>query len=565
MRRFFLAAVTIALMLLLSGCSTKEEKTNKWDVFVDNFISEYLEQNPTTAVHAGLHEYDGQFPDWSPDGISKQIKWFYDKRKAAEQFPGNELTGTQKFEREYLYSIIDNKLFWLEDAKIPFKNPMFYLDKINPSVYLTREYAPLKERMKSYIKYANNFPAAVKYIKQNLQLPLPKTFAVLGRNSFKGYVEFFSKDLPEIFESVNDDNLQKELAAANQKAIDAAIEMRDWFESILTESNGSYALGPELFKKMLWATERVDVPLDELKKIAEQDLNRNLKALKEACEKFAPGKSIEECIAIMTSHKPEKGAVESASEQLKMLKKFLIDKSIVSIPYKDEALVDEAPPYNRWNFAYIETPGIYEKNLPAVYYIAPPDPTWSKEMQQQYIPGNADLMFTSVHEVWPGHFLHSLHKRNSPFKVSGVFWGYAFGEGWAHYTEEMMYDLGLGNYDPEYQIGELVNALLRNIRFLSAIGLHTEGMTVEGSKRMFIEKGYIDPGNAMQQAARGTYDPAYLNYTMGKLMIKKLRRDWLTANPDKKLKDFHDKFLSYGSPPIPLVRKDMVGDGGSLF
>jgi uncharacterized protein (DUF885 family) len=147
-----------------------------------------------------------------------------------------------------------------------------------------------------------------------------------------------------------------------------------------------------------------------------------------------------------------------------------------------------------------------------------------------------------------------------------VFWGYAYGEGWAHYAEEMMYDEGLGNFKPEYKIGQLVNALLRNGRFLSAIGLHTEGMTAEESKKMFIEKGYINQGDAKQQAARGTFDPAYLNYTMGKLIIMKLREDWLNANPDKTLKDFHDKFLSYGGPPIPLVRKDMLGkDIGSLF
>jgi len=269
---------------------------------------------------------------------------------------------------------------------------------------------------------------------------------------------------------------------------------------------------------------------------------------------------------IVANDKPTGGAVQGARDQLALLKKFLVDNDIISIKGNEEAHVDEAPPYNRWNFAYINIPGIYEEGLPSTYYIAPPDPSWPAEVQMGYIPGKTKLLFISVHEVWPGHFLHSLHRNQSDYNLAKVFWGYAYGEGWAHYAEEMMYDEGLGDFEPEYKIGQLVNALLRNLRFLSAIGLHAEGMSVEESEKMFIEKGYINPGDAKQQAARGTFDPAYLNYTMGKLIIMKLREDWLKANPDKALKDFHDAFLSYGGPPIPLVRNDMLGtEDGSLF
>ena len=564
MKKIFL--VTLLAIIVLTGCKKETDNRGKWDDFTNNFIKEYLDRNPVRAVHAGLHQYDGQFSDLSPAGIQNEIKWLRDQQKKVVQFDEKDLSGKEKFERESLISIIDGELFWLEDAKAPFKNPMFYLGLINPSVYLTRDYAPLDKRMQSYIKYANNLPLVLKYMKENLSLPLPKTFATLGKNSFTGYVEFFTNDLPEIFESVKSNELQKEFALANKNAIESVTEMRDWFEKILPGSNGSYSLGSDLFRKMLLKTEKVDVPLAELKKIGEADLQRNLTALKKACKEYAPGKSFKECIAIMNSNKPKGGAVKGAAEQLKMLKQFIIDKNIVSIPGKEEALVAEAPPYNRWNFAYIEDPGIYEKDLPAIYYIAPPDPNWPKDVQEKYIPGNARLLFTSVHEVWPGHFLHSLHIRNGNNPLAGIFWDYAYGEGWAHYTEEMMYDEGLGNYKPEKKIGQLIAAFLRNVRFLSAIGLHTEGISVEESKQMFTDNAFSDEGNASQQAARGTYDPAYLNYTMGKLMIRKLKTDWLNENPGKTLKDFHDKFLSYGSGPIPLVRKYMLkNSSGSLF
>jgi hypothetical protein len=252
--------------------------------------------------------------------------------------------------------------------------------------------------------------------------------------------------------------------------------------------------------------------------------------------------------------------VEGARTQLAGLRQFIVDKDLVTIPGPEQAKVEEAPPFNRWNFAYIEIPGPYEKNLPSVYYIAPPDPTWSKADQQAYIPGKADLLFTSSHEVWPGHFLQFLHANRAHWKFGQLFVGYAFAEGWAHYAEEMMFDAGLDDATPEAHIGQLTNALLRDVRYLSAIGLHTGGMTVAQSEQMFRDKAFQDPGNARQQAARGTYDPAYLNYTMGKLMIMQLRQDWIAAHPGPNaLKAFHDQFLSYGGPPIPLVRAQMLG------
>ena len=247
--------------------------------------------------------------------------------------------------------------------------------------------------------------------------------------------------------------------------------------------------------------------------------------------------------------------------QLGGLKAFLTEKRLVSIPGTEEALVEEAPPYNRTNFAYIDIPGPYETNLPSVYYIAPPDLAWTPEEQAAYVPGRADLLFVSVHEVWPGHFLHSLHANRVRSKYGRVYSGYAFSEGWAHYTEEMMWEAGLGEGDPEIHIGQLQNALLRNVRFLSAIGLHAGSMTVEQSERMFRESAFQDPGNARQQAARGTYDPAYLNYTLGKLMIRKLREEWTAGRGGREAwGEFHDAFLSYGGPPIPMVRAAMLGD-----
>jgi hypothetical protein len=332
-------------------------------------------------------------------------------------------------------------------------------------------------------------------------------------------------------------------------------------------------LGEPLFLEMLKATERVDVPLAELSAVGEADLERNTRALRAACGTYLPGATLAACVQQMQSDKPAGGAVAGARAQLDGLRRFVIDHQVVTVPGDEQARVVEAPPYNRANFAFINVPGPYDTGVASAYNIAPPDPAWSVRERADYIPGQARLLFTSVHEVWPGHFLQFLYSNRNPSKVAALWVGYAYAEGWAHYCEEMMWDEGLGEGDPGTHVGQLVSALLRDVRYLSAIGLQTKGWTVAQSEAMFRERAFVDVGNARQQAARGSYDPQYLKYTLGKLMIRKLRDDWVArqpaaaggADPRPLWHAFHDQFLSYGGPPIPLVRQAMVGAGGTLF
>lgn len=524
------------------------------------FIDGYFQHNPVFAANAGKHEYDGKLPDYSPAGLKANADWLHAQRDAFAAFTDAQLDDQGRFRRDYVLAVIDGALFWLEDSGFPYNNPSFYTGDLSPSMYLTRPYAPLAQRMEAFIRYQEALPKAVEQIKANFKLPLPASYIDLGVNSFGGYASFFASDVPKIFAEVKDDALQARLKASNAAAIKATQAMADWLKSQKPHATQDFALGAEKFAQMLHATERVDIPLDQLKAAGEADLARNLAALKSACDQFAPGKSLKDCVAQEAADKPQGGAVEGARTQLASLRQFIVDKDLVTIPGSEQANAEEAPPFNRWNFAYIEIPGPYEKNLPSVYYIAPPDPTWPKAEQDAYVPGKAALLFVSSHEVWPGHFLQFLHSNRSDWKFGQLFVGYAFAEGWAHYCEEMMFDAGVEGATPEIHIGQLANALLRDVRFISAIGMHTGGMTMAQSEKMFLEQAFQDPGNARQQAARGTYDPAYLNYTMGKLMIMQLRDDWIAQHPGPHaLKAFHDQFLSYGGPPIPLVRGQMLG------
>ena len=574
---FRISLVLIGAMILFAvSCQPMNQPNNQkpagetsssWDAFVSEFLESYFVSHPDFAVRAGRHEFDGKLPDWSSEGIASENKRLHSMKDRARTFADSALDERQRFERDYLVSVVEGELFWRESAEWPFRNPYFYADGIDPDVYVSREYAPLDQRLKAYTAYAKSIPVALAQVQKNLRTPLPRSYVKIGHTSFGGLVSFYEKDVPAIFASVKDEQLQKDFREANASAITAMKGIDDWFKSQEATATDNFALGAEKFSEMLKATEGVDFPLDKLQEVGRRDLDRNLAALKEACATYAAGKTLNECVEKAESNKPTGGPVEMARKQLHDLKSFIAEKKIVSIPGTEEALVAEAPAYRRWNFAYINIPGPYEKNLPSTYYIAPPDPAWTQAEKDAYTPGQANLLFTSVHEVWPGHFLQFLHANRSPAKFGRAFVGYAFAEGWAHYTEEMMWEAGLGNGSPEAHIGQLLNALLRNVRFLSAIGMHTGKMTMADSEKMFLEEGYQDPGTARQQAARGTFDPAYLNYTMGKLMIRKLRDDWTASRGGKQAwQAFHDEFLKFGGPPVPLVRKAMLpGDTGSLF
>jgi uncharacterized protein (DUF885 family) len=616
------AALSLCLLVGLAGCNQgpqskapvkrpPSQASLQWQQISNGFVQSYFAAQPFFAAQSGKHEYDGQLPDLSAHGLKREVARLHDEHDQLTAVDPTALEPDERFDREYLLSVVDRDLFWLEKARYPFTNPYWYIGAIDPDMYLSRNYAPLDVRMKAYIKYARGIPKIVTDIQANLQGPLPKTYVELGIADFGGFVDFYKKDVAAVFASVNDPDLQKQLADADTQASNAMSNLTNYLIGLRKTATDKFALGKDLYGQMVKDTESVDIPVEQIEAAGRADLARNTEALKTECATYLPKGTLAACVAKVSAKKPPEGTLESARKQLVMLRDFVQKNNVVSIPNNDQALVADAPPYNRENAAFIQVPGPYDKGVAATYNIAPPNPKWNKAEQAAYIPSEATLLFTSVHEVWPGHFLQFLHSNSNPDKLEALWVGYAFAEGWAHYCEEMMYEEGLGKGDPELHIGQLTEALLRDVRLLSSIGMQTEGWSVEQSEKMFREQAFQDPGNARQQAARGTYDPAYLNYTLGKLMIRKLRTDWVAkmrtgaaaastpapvpaagsgpaaasapaaASPapaapaasaatgsgdDHALwHDFHDKFLSYGGPPIPLLRKQMLGEEGSLL
>jgi uncharacterized protein (DUF885 family) len=572
-KSLFLAAAAVTISGSLASCApvarppAQASTSTAWQAFVANYIEQSFRADPPFAVTSGRHEFDGGLPDWTPAGLAHEKQRLMRAISLASAFNPAGLTKEERFERDYLIAEARGSLFWIDAADQPHTNPAYYSGSLDPSVYVTVPYASPEVRLGSYVTYLRAIPKAAQQIRANIKTPMPISFVDYAKSAFGGYAEYFPGDGMQAFAGVGSSAHQAALKEASLAAAAAMKGLATWAEAQRPRAKGNFALGAQRFQQMLYDTEMVTTPLAELEAIGRADLKSNQDQLRAACTRWAPKRTMMACMDKMNANKPKGGPVAGARAQLAGLKTFILDKDIVSIPGTEEAKVEEAPPYNRQNFAYINIPGPYEKGLPSVYYIAPPDPSWPKAVQDGFVPGQADLLFTSVHEVWPGHFLNFLHANRSPFTFGKVFVGYAYAEGWAHYTEEMMRVAGLNGGDDETLIGQLSNALLRDCRFISAIGMHSGTMTQEQSRRMFRDQCFQDEGNARQQAARGTYDPAYLNYTMGKLMIRRLRDDWTATRGGRAAwKPFHDQFLSYGGPPIPLVRQQMMdGEAKAVF
>jgi uncharacterized protein (DUF885 family) len=571
MRALFVATA-MAAALAVTGCkvsnapgntgSAQLAETKDWPGFVNGFIEASFKANPGFAVAQGRHEYDGQVGDLSQAGIDAEVNRLKKAIADAQGFTDDKLAPEQRYQRDYLIAVAKGQLFWIDPAGAdqPHNNPASYLGAFDPSVYVTVPYAPKEKRLKSYIRFLQTVPTSAANMRANIKTPMATSFVDYAKNAFSGFVAYYPGDGMAAWKGVGTPDDQAALKTATDNAVKAMQETVTWVEGQRAASRPTFMLGKDKFQRMLADTEMVTTPVETLEQIGRADLAANQKLLGEACARYAPGQTLPDCMAKMSANKPQGGAVAGARAQLAGLKQFIQQHDIVTIPGPEEAKVEEAPPYNRQNFAYINIPGPYEKGLPSVYYIAPPDPSWPKAEQDAFVPGQADLLFTSVHEVWPGHFLNFLHANRSKDLFGRIFVGYAFAEGWAHYTEEMMRVKGVGGGTDETLIGQLSNALLRDCRFLSAIGMHTGSMTQQQSYDLFVNQCYQDSGNAKQQSARGTYDPAYLNYTMGKLMIRKLRDDWSASRGGEKAwKAFHDQFLSSGGPPIPLVRQQLRG------
>jgi uncharacterized protein DUF885 len=518
----------------------------------------------TVGVALGMHQYDGKLPDDSPGALVSRATFLSESRARLETFPAAELSEGSRFERDVFVTRLRAAIFELVARRTPWRSPLYYLGALSLIHYTSRDYAPVDERARAVLSVCRAARGYLATARTNLEAQMPRAVLGFAIQMIGGQIAFVEKDVAEAFSGVADPKLTTDLTAGLAELVGELGAFRDDLKNRLAQGTDEFALGEHSFLAMLEETEGVKIDLATLESVGRADLQRNQHALEAAARAFAPDKPLHEALAEASADRPSATEVVALGrQQVVSLREFLERHPIVTIPSGEQAEVRESPPFMRINFASIDQPGVFESRpLPSFYFISPPDPKWSEAEQRAYVPSREGLLFTTIHEVWPGHFLDRLHRVRLPSRIIKSFGSYATNEGWAHYAEEMMWDEGVAGQDPRAHIAQLLQALMRDGRFLSAIGLHTHGMTVAESQKLFVEQAFQDVGTARQQSMRGTLDPMYLNYTLGKLMILKLRADWhakMGAAFD--LRAFHDQLLSYGDAPLPLIRRAMLGEG----
>lgn len=503
-----------------------------------------IAQTPSTGRELGMHEYDGKIADHSEAGIRARIAFLEDARARLEAL-GPGVTPDAELDRRLALQAAEEDLFELTELETWRTRPDFYGELFGVDAYIVRDYAPLEQRAAAMLGHLRAAKPQVAHIRRNLRSPLSQPVVKTAIDIYQGHAEYLRGDVQTFLAKVADPQLR---AAAQAAALSMAAEAeaigRHLEQVELPRADQSHVLGRERYERLLQVQEALTTPIEELEKMAAEDLARN----KAAWEALAPTVEV---------GRPTAGnLMVSARKVVADSRTFMLDKKIVTMPGEDAVKVEETPPFMRWNSAFLNGPGPFDAaTLPAYYYITLPDPKWPAHEQEAYVMTWGDLIATSVHEVFAGHYVQGLWQRNAPTFVQKVTWSYSFGEGWAHYVEQMMVDEGFGAADPQTRLGQLGNALLRNCRFVASIGIHVRGMSVEEAKRRFVEDCKQSEPEARQQAVRGTFDPGYFAYTLGKLQILQLReeaRQKLGARFH--LGRFHDALLAHGAPPVPLIR-----------
>ena len=563
------------VVIVMAGSVSINAKPRSFHRLVDAYFEDYFKANPSQATITGFHQYDSQLEDFSLAAHQANRRRLLRYLAAFQAINPQALSQLDRDDREIMITTIHSALLEEDRVQMWRKNPDNYSSAVTSSIFslIKRNFAPSDERLRSVIAREKQIPRALMQARAVLLNP-PKIYTDIAIEQLPGNTDFFKTTVPESFSDVKDAPLLAEFKRSNDSAIAALNDYLSWLQKdLLPKSRGTFAIGAENYRLKLLYDEMVDVPLRRLLEIGYAQLHKDQQAFIDTARRIDPNKKPEEVLKELEKDHP--GAdklLSSAQQQLDGLRQFLIDKKIITVPGGDQAKVVETPSFARaTTFASMDTPGPYETKATEAYYnITLPDPSWPKDKQEEYLEGyNFPLLSNvSVHEVWPGHYTQFLWVKNLPelSKVRKLTSAGSNAEGWAHYSEQMVLDEGLYNNDPRYRLAQLVDALLRDCRYIVGIRMHTQGMTMAEAREFFIKEGHQVPVVGEMETKRGTGDPTYLMYTLGKLEIMKLRDDYQRKTGGQfSLQAFHDRFIKAGSPPVKIVRRELMGRDGPLL
>ena len=542
--------------------------------FADRYLAEGVYRfDPASGTAAGFHEYDRLLPSGSRTEIDEQIATLKKFLAEAQGFDAKGLSPVASADRELVISQIEGALLELESIRPWETNPDTYSSGASNAVFviMSRSFAPPAERLQSVIARERLIPRVFQSARENLKNP-PRIYTEVALEQLPGIVGFFQNDVPSAFKAVTDTNLLDEFRKTNQDVIDALKAYEQYLKSnVLPRSKGDFRIGAENYRKKLLYDEMVDTPLDRLLEIGFENLRRNQSEFQRvAAEIDAKRKPSEILEDLEKDHPAPDKLLDAFRGVLGGLRDWIAEHHIITIPSPVLPIVQETPAFERaLTSASMDTPGPFERVAKEAFFnVTLPEPAWPKEQVEEHMEGfnRGTVISTAIHEVYPGHYTQFLWLKQAPTKVRKLIGCSSNAEGWAHYSEQMMLDEGYGNGDKKLRLGQLQDALLRNARYIVGIEMHTGKMTYEQGIEFFVKEGYQTRANGERETKRGTSDPTYLYYTLGKLQILKLRTDYKKLKgAGFSLQEFHDSFMKQGFPPIRIVRRAMLGNDSPVL
>ena len=574
------------LSSLLTGCArllptpsaTASNGEAAFARLADEYIAGYLACRPQAGTALGLHEYDGKVTDFSQSSLEAELARLKSFARRMAELDTKSLSPRSSRDYRLLCGAIQREIFAFDDLRVYWQNPMTYAGVLDVSIYIKRDFAPLEARVRAITEILKQSPRLVAAARTNLAESLPRPQVETAIEQANGTADFLGKELVAALQSMTNETLMAEFKAANRRAMEAMRGYATYLqEQKLPKANDRYALGREKYVRLLEYGEMVTLSPEQLLELGQRELQRLQRAFGEAARTIAPEtKPIEVFQAIQKDHPTEQNLIADTAKDLELIRRFVVEHRIITLPSPIRARVEETPQFLRaTSMAFMDTPGPFEtRATEAYYYVTPVEADWPPRQKEEWLTAfnyyTTDIV--SIHEAYPGHYAQFLClNASSATRLEKIFNSYAFTEGWAHYTEQMLVDEGFGqSASPAPTSAELIRAakfrlaqadeaLLRACRLCVSIKMHCQGMNVDQATRFFQDNCYYEPKPARQEAVRGTFDPEYLYYTLGKLEILKLREDYRQQEGAKfTLQGFHDEMLRYGAPPIRLLREAML-------
>ncbi len=538
---------------------------------VDEFLDHFASRHPSIAAGNGLHEYDGRLENFSPEAIRSEVASWREMKTRLAAIPAAGLTPDERVDHRIVMGLLDAWILELDTNKTWQKNLMIYASAISDGVHnlMTMESAPAEERARKVMAKLEGVQALLAHARANLSNP-PRVMSERGVRMLKGASAMLTGDLTLAFADISDAKLKSDLAAAGKTAARSIEAFVTWFEhDRLPMSNGPFTVGRENLEARYRAEELIDLPATQLLAIGERELAAKQAAFAAAAARASTSRAPHAVWADVLNDHPKRGAVvDAARKAVDELQAFVVGKQLVNLPATETVNVAPARAFDLGLASMHASPPLEPTPVKSFYYVTDAQAAWPLPQQDEWLKkfNYSTLAVITSHEVMPGHYVHSVFMRKTPGKIRRIWIGLnpfpqpsSGQDGWAHYAEQMMVDEGFRSTDPRYEMAQISESLTRICRLISGIRLHTGEWTVDQAAAFFQEKAHVPAPAARQEAERGTYDPTYGGYFLGKLAAFKLREDYRKAKGDAySLREFNERVMTNGIAPWWAHRQLML-------